>query len=138
MIIAKLCIHESYIRNAMSFKTPYLQRWRQNIFKKFTNIKEFFYWNFFSVSWLGVFHVKGHLWRHSFSDDVTLYKNILLNINLKATRKILNFAQNTPLYIFAHNFFAQARKFDKMRHRVPHKILNKKDYFVNFSKFFWG
>ena len=23
--------------------------------------KEFFYWNFFSVSWLGVFHVKEHL-----------------------------------------------------------------------------
>ena len=24
-------------------------------------IKEFFYWNFFSVTWLGVFHVKGYL-----------------------------------------------------------------------------
>ena len=82
MIITKLCIHESYIRNVMSFKTPYLQRWRQDFFKKFTNYLRVFYWNFFSVSWLGVFHVKEHLWRHSCSfNDVTLCKNILSNVN---------------------------------------------------------
>ena len=100
----------------------------KNFSKNSQIITEFFYWNFFSVSWLDVFHVKEHLWRHSCSDDVILCKNILSNINfssfssflqelytvlqhLKATRKILDFAQDTPLYIFAHNFFCPSGKF---------------------------
>ena len=33
-------------------------------------------------------------------------------------------------------FFAQVEKFDKMDHWIPHKILHKKDYIVNFSNFF--
>ena len=108
--------------------------------KKFSKnsqiIKEFFYWNFFSVSWLDVFNVKEHLWRHSCSDDVTLCKNILPNINfssplkfharviyhskelspvivlqhLKVSRKILDFAQNTPPFIFAHTFCCPSGK----------------------------
>ena len=52
-------------------------------------IKEFFYWNFFSVSWLGVFHVKEHLWRHSCSDDVTLCKNMFSNINFSSPSSFL-------------------------------------------------
>ena len=58
--------------------------------------------------------------------------------HLKATRKILNFAQNTPSTFLLITFFAQARKFEKMHHWIPYKILHKKDYIVNFSKFFWG
>ena len=35
----------------------------------------------------------------------------------------MDFAQNTPLYIFAHNFFAQTEKFDKMHHWISKPIL---------------
>ena len=52
-------------------------------------IKEFFYWNIFSVSWLAVFHVKRHLWRHSCIDDVTLCKNLLSNINFSSLSSFL-------------------------------------------------
>ena len=34
--------------------------------------------------------------------------------------------------------FAQEKKLDKMHHWIPHKILYKKDYIVNFSKFYLG
>ena len=127
-------------------------------------IKEFFYWNFFSVSWFGVFHVKKHLWRHSWYDYVTLCEDILSNINFSFFSRSLQelytiqksyhqlyysnierlpvkywiLRKIPPSTFLLTTFFAQARKFDKMHHWISHKILHKKDYIVNFSKFFWG
>ena len=43
----------------------------------------------FQLSWLGVFHVKGHLGRHSCSNDVTLCTNILSNLNFSSLLSFL-------------------------------------------------
>ena len=63
---------------------------------------------------------------------------VLVPQHLNTIHKKIDFAQNTYIYVFAHNFFSREKKFDKMHHWIPDKILYKKDYIVNFSKFFSG